>query len=494
MADEIYSSSYWGNGVCDNTIDWGVEYKDYAGCTPSFTNTYSLAFDGVDDYLETTKTAALTTASLSMWVKVSGNFGVNERQSLASNDDFNHGRDFIIADTPTTTNDAYIAMFAGGIIYGKTSASGGIPINDGNWHHLVWTYDGTAGTSASINMYVDGQNQYSNASYSSYWSYEIKFQYFGKPTSANTYFSGSMDEVAYFNSILSASDVTSIYNSGVPNDLTSLNPIVWLRNGDNGTWKSPQWLIPNNINVANSRFSNYSFDYDGISDYINTGSSSLSGETALTISAWVYPTSYGDATAPSFVSTDEASPRAFYLGLFNGTNFRFSLSTNGTSLTSLDTASSTVTLNAWQHILVTWNQVDLKFYKNGVLLKTVATTSSSNGTFTTTNDLLIGARRSSAGFFEGNIDEVAVWNSVQDASTIYNSGTPTTITGAVAHWKMGEEATFNTNWTVPDQAGSNTGTSVNMTIENRVGDASNSSNNALSYNQVEADRKTDTPS
>jgi hypothetical protein len=494
MADEIYSSSYWGNGVCDNTIDWGVVYKDYAGCTPSFTNTYSLAFDGVDDYLETTKTAALTTASLSMWVKVSGNFGVNERQSLASNDDFNHGRDFIIADTPTTTNDAYIAMFAGGIIYGKTSASGGIPINDGNWHHLVWTYDGTAGTSASINMYVDGQNQYSNASYSSYWSYEIKFQYFGKPTSANTYFSGSMDEVAYFNSILSASDVTSIYNSGVPNDLTSLNPIVWLRNGDNGTWKSPQWLIPNNINVANSRFSNYSFDYDGISDYINTGSSSLSGETALTISAWVYPTSYGDATAPSFVSTDEASPRAFYLGLFNGTNFRFSLSTNGTSLTSLDTASSTVTLNAWQHILVTWNQVDLKFYKNGVLLKTVATTSSSNGTFTTTNDLLIGARRSSAGFFEGNIDEVAVWNSVQDASTIYNSGTPTTITGAVAHWKMGEEATFNTNWTVPDQAGSNTGTSVNMTIENRVGDASNSSNNALSYNQVEADRKTDTPS
>ena len=199
-----------------------------------FTNTFSLAYDGVDDYIETTKTTALTTASLSMWVKVTGNFGVNERQSLASNDDFNHGRDFIIADTPTTTNDAYIGMFAGGIIYGKTSASGGIPINDSNWHHLVWTYDGSAGTSASINMYVDGQNQYSNATYSSFWSYEIKFQYFGKPTSANTYFSGSMDEVAYFNSILSPSDVTSIYNSGVPNNLDDLTtpPTAWYRNGD----------------------------------------------------------------------------------------------------------------------------------------------------------------------------------------------------------------------------------------------------------------------
>jgi len=210
---------------------------------PSFNNTYSLNFDGVDDYIETTKTTALTTASLSMWVKVSGNFGVNERQSLASNDDYNHGRDFIIADTPTTTNDAYIGMFAGGIIHGKTSALGGIPINDGNWHHLVWTYDGSAGTSASINMYVDGQNQYSNASYSSYWSYEIKFQYFCKPTSANTYFSGSMDEVAYFNSILSASDVTTIYNSGVPADLTSYSPTAWYRMGDAATWDGAKWTL-----------------------------------------------------------------------------------------------------------------------------------------------------------------------------------------------------------------------------------------------------------
>ena len=44
---------------------------------PSFNNTFSLAFDGIDDYIETTKTTALTTASLSMWVKVTGNFAVN---------------------------------------------------------------------------------------------------------------------------------------------------------------------------------------------------------------------------------------------------------------------------------------------------------------------------------------------------------------------------------------------------------------------------------
>ena len=199
----------------------------------------------------------------------------------------------------------------------------------------------------------------------------------------------------------------------------------------------------------------YSLAFDGVDDFVNSGASTLSGETALSISAWVYPTSYGDATAPSFVSTDAASPRAFYLGLFNGTNFRFSLSTNGTALTSLDTAAGTVDLNVWQHILVTWDQVNLKLYKNGVLLKTVATTFASNGTFTTTNDLLIGARRSSAGFFEGNIDEVAVFNSVVDIADVWDGTGEATdlssISGLTNWYRNGDNGTWKSpQWLIPN--------------------------------------------
>ena len=35
MANEIYSKSWWGSGVCDNTVNWGLVYKPYAGCAPS---------------------------------------------------------------------------------------------------------------------------------------------------------------------------------------------------------------------------------------------------------------------------------------------------------------------------------------------------------------------------------------------------------------------------------------------------------------------------
>ena len=33
MANEIYSKSWWGRGVCDNTVNWGLVYKQYAGCS-----------------------------------------------------------------------------------------------------------------------------------------------------------------------------------------------------------------------------------------------------------------------------------------------------------------------------------------------------------------------------------------------------------------------------------------------------------------------------
>ena len=42
-----------------------------------------------------------------------------------------------------------------------------------------------------------------------------------------------MDELSFFNTELSVSDVTAIYNSGLPNDISSLSPVGWWRMGDN---------------------------------------------------------------------------------------------------------------------------------------------------------------------------------------------------------------------------------------------------------------------
>ena len=32
---KIYDSTWWGVGVCDNTINWGQIYKSLVECTPT---------------------------------------------------------------------------------------------------------------------------------------------------------------------------------------------------------------------------------------------------------------------------------------------------------------------------------------------------------------------------------------------------------------------------------------------------------------------------
>ena len=61
---------------------------------------------------------------------------------------------------------------------------------------------------------------------------ELRIGQYNSSGSTQFFFTGKIDEVALFNSALSASDVTAIYNSGVPDDLTSYSPTVWYRMGD----------------------------------------------------------------------------------------------------------------------------------------------------------------------------------------------------------------------------------------------------------------------
>jgi hypothetical protein len=74
--------------------------------------------------------------------------------------------------------------------------------------------------------------------------------------------------------------------------------------------------------------------------------------------------------------------------------------------------------------------------------------------------------------FAGNIDEVAIWDTLLDddaVTAIYNSGTPISLTSnsgnydnssdLVGWWRMGDGDTYST---IADNEGSNDGTMTNM--------------------------------
>jgi hypothetical protein len=64
----------------------------------------------------------------------------------------------------------------------------------------------------------------------------------GLASSASLPFNGNIDEVSYFTSELSAPDVSKIYGTGVPNDISSLTPVGWWRMGDKASF-STNWTL-----------------------------------------------------------------------------------------------------------------------------------------------------------------------------------------------------------------------------------------------------------
>ena len=103
-------------------------------------------------------------------------------------------------------------------------------ISLGSWVHGCISVD-TTGTST---MYINGSSNASAVSVPQATS--ISNPVIGSQNGSGYFLNGYVDEVAIFNSALSASDVSDIYNSGVPNDLgpdgLNLSPVGWWRMGD----------------------------------------------------------------------------------------------------------------------------------------------------------------------------------------------------------------------------------------------------------------------
>ena len=85
---------------------------------------------------------------------------------------------------------------------------------DGNWHHLIITYNGTS-LAIGVKIYVDGISQSLYVIMDSLIGTVISADTFRIARAANaTYFNGKLDEVLIYDKVLSQSEVDFRYNSG----------------------------------------------------------------------------------------------------------------------------------------------------------------------------------------------------------------------------------------------------------------------------------------
>lgn len=188
----------------------------------------------------------------------------------------------------------------------------------------------------------------------------------------------------------------------------------------------------------------------------------------FTMEAWVKPSVF--TTSRTIFSQYSSGQRAFAIITKDTGAVEITISTNGSDEVYYITANS-LALDTWQHIALTYDNASIQFYINGI---EAGINGSITGTLTgamhnSTAPIQLGSR-SSAIFYEGDMDEVRIWTRALTTTEVNdqkNVEIPSSTTGLVAYYKMdqGTAGGDNTAITTLTDSGANglNGTLTNFT-------------------------------
>jgi len=306
-------------------------------------------------------------------------------------------------------------------------------ISTGQWVHVVVTYEG-----GLTKMYINKtlQSTTVNQSITSHHTTLRLGQYYASIDYANM-FEGDLDQVRIFESVLSQSQVDTLYDEVA---------CVHTATANTADFPSTATTLAH-YPLDNSSEDNHGNTYDGTDTDIEyrfgrygqaavfNGSSSkialpslgsgFTGSSARSISAWVKISATPSSSLTIFNSGGAATLQSF--GFFVGTSREIIISYYNRNWNT----SETISLNTWHHIVFTYNggavqtSSNSKVYIDGTLATLGSTTGSATGSANTSdshhNIGVYGA--TNALYFDGDIDQVRLYSTVLDSdqvSQLYN--------------------------------------------------------------------------
>ena len=158
----------------------------------------------------------------------------------------------------------------------------------------------------------------------------------------------------------------------------------------------------------------FALRFDGNNDYGKVeDSSSLDVSSAITVAAWVNPDNLQSGKGYPFIVSKSS---AFTLYSHKDRRIRFRIyKPNGSKV--IAKPSATIPNAKWTHVVGTYDGAKLDVYLNGQLEATVSTPGSIN---VSNKPLYFGARNASKNFFDGNLDDVRIYNTALNAQEILN--------------------------------------------------------------------------
>ncbi len=167
-------------------------------------------------------------------------------------------------------------------------------------------------------------------------------------------------------------------------------------------------------------YSQNSISFDGTNDQVDCGNNTsvqITG-TALTLEAWIYPTSWKTQFwQANIMNRESLSGGGYMLRCGAGGKLNFNIGSGPGPWNELTSATNILTLNTWQHVAGTYDGTWMRIYLNGVIVDSLAKTIS---IVNSTSNLGIGFAPIYAGSrnFPGKIDEVRIWNVTRTGAQI----------------------------------------------------------------------------
>jgi len=279
----------------------------------------------------------------------------------------------------------------------------------GAWHHVCFSR--TSGNAVVI--YIDGV-QRGSGTVAATPSLPSTSTFIGKRNDG-FFLSGSIDEAAIWNRVLTLAEVQELYLSSVGNQypfgnvapLTALAVFYWKLDG-NGTDSVGAFNgSPTNTSYGTGKLGTNGVVFTGGSSPV-IGVSSPTLTTTFTVAMWIFPTS--DTTAGLMVENSNAH------GFFRNADKKLGWYDPGAGFVQ---STGTTPLNAWSHVVVTHDGTTVRFYINGALDPSSYAKAAVNFT-----PIRVGSDQFANGFV-GTIDEVGAWSRVLtavDIAALYNAG------------------------------------------------------------------------
>jgi hypothetical protein len=328
-------------------------------------------------------------------------------------------------------------------------------VNDGSWHHILGTYDGT-----TAYIYIDGKQAASGARTNGLANASTALQ-IGGYTAGSYYFNGGIDEVKIYDFFMTADQVKEDYNQGKSQVLGSLSDTSQLTGGSVastsasaaycvpgssdtcvppvGEWKLDE-NIGNNVYDSSGNGNNSSGFYSspawvngkygsGLSFHGDTGDGQrvvINDSPSLHLSnfsleAWVKPNATNISQALiSKRSSYSTMDWQFWLGSDGNINLAVGESAAGYALSTCP-----YTAGSWIHLVATKNGNSYILYKNGVQCD-----SGNNATtWTDSDNIALGAISdgTEGGVLNGVLDDVRIYNYARTPAQVawdYNRGAP----------------------------------------------------------------------